>query len=62
MSENPAPEPQPEALIAFCPCCCTNIDLVAVDGDSVDLSCVSCETSFTLKVSLAAFAEHSMYG
>jgi len=46
--------------IAFCPVCCTNIDLEGDAGETVKLTCGSCGQEFEMVLDPQRFAEHSI--
>jgi hypothetical protein len=37
------------SVIVFCPCCCSNIDLIEADGTDVEVSC-ECGQTWTMKL------------
>lgn len=46
--------------IVFCPMCCSNVDVLAFDGDVVELMCNSCEQVWTMLIEVERFAQHSI--
>lgn len=54
-------QPEPDfSGTAFCPVCCSTVDVVCVDGEKVELDCVSCEQVWEMKIDANRFATHSI--
>lgn len=46
--------------IAFCPVCCSNVDLEGEPGSEVELECITCEQKWRMLLDPDRFATYSI--